>query len=85
MFDLLNGEFVPYEPMHGYFIKGGLTQKWEQMYRLDVGNLSELKMTATQRGELLEALIRYYELHLDGLGEIKSLDVLQALFHGLKE
>ncbi len=85
VFDLLNGQFVPYEPTHGYFIKGDLTKKWEQLYHLDVANLSALRMTAMHRSELLEALIRYYELHLDGLGAIKSLDVLQALFHGDKD
>ena len=81
VFDLLNGRFVSYEPSHGYFIKDTLCGKWEELYHLDIENLTDLKMSAEYRSQLLEVLIRYYELHLDGLGTIKSFEVLQALFH----
>lgn len=81
VFDLMNGRFISYEPTHGYYIKGEMLKNWEQLYHLHVEQLSILKMSSTQRSELLEVLIRYYELHLEGLGTIKSLDVLQALFH----
>lgn len=81
VFDLMNGRFVPYEPTHGYYITGNLLSKWEQLYSLDVEGLDSLKMSAAQRIELLEVLIRYYELHFDGLGSVKSMDILQSLFH----
>jgi len=33
----------------------------------------------TRRNQLLDALIFYYKIHLEGLGEVKSLDVLREL------
>ncbi|MCU4165389.1 DNA repair protein RecO [Carboxylicivirga caseinilyticus] len=82
VFDLLNGRFVSYEPTHGYFIKDQLLDRWKDLFQLNINELSRLKMSAEVRSQLLEILIRYYELHLDGLGSIKSFEVLQALFHG---
>jgi len=36
-------------------------------------------LTRAMRGYLLELLLKFYELHLDGLGEVKSLAVLQEV------
>jgi DNA repair protein RecO (recombination protein O) len=34
------------------------------------------------RRELLTVLIRYYQLHVEGLGEVKSLDILSEVLAG---
>jgi DNA repair protein RecO (recombination protein O) len=34
------------------------------------------------RRELLTVLIRYYQLHVEGLGEVKSLDILSEVLGG---
>ncbi len=80
-FDLLNGRYSTFEPSHGYFIRGEVMAKWQQLAHLDIEGLNQLQLSTTTRSDLLQALIRYYELHLDGLGQIKSLEVLQMLYH----
>jgi DNA repair protein RecO (recombination protein O) len=39
----------------------------------------QIVMTNTQRRNLLEAILRFYTLHIESLGEIKSLQVLKAV------
>nr|WP_319400905.1 DNA repair protein RecO [uncultured Carboxylicivirga sp.] len=80
VFDLLNGRFVSYEPTHGYFIKGMVMNQFQKLFQLDINALGELRMNAETRSELLEVLLRYYELQLEGLGTIKSFEILQTLF-----
>ncbi|MCW5912227.1 MAG: DNA repair protein RecO [Cyclobacteriaceae bacterium] len=40
---------------------------------------SELTLTYSQRQSLLNGLLRFYQTHIDGFGEIKSLAVLQEV------
>jgi DNA repair protein RecO (recombination protein O) len=40
---------------------------------------SEFALTYAQRQTLLNCLIRFYQTHIDGFGEIKSLPVLQEV------
>ncbi|MEZ4901338.1 MAG: DNA repair protein RecO [Spirosomataceae bacterium] len=39
----------------------------------------QVHIDRTQRGKLLNTLLFYYKIHLEGLGEIKSLEVLREL------
>ncbi|MFT4032305.1 MAG: DNA repair protein RecO [Siphonobacter sp.] len=40
----------------------------------------DLKISRSERNYLLEILLKFYELHVEELGEIKSLEVLRAVF-----
>jgi DNA repair protein RecO (recombination protein O) len=40
---------------------------------------TQVPLNRTQRAQLLDALIFYYKIHLEGMGEIKSLEVLREL------
>lgn len=44
------------------------------------GPPEELQITHTARNLLLERIIRYYALHLDGFSRLKSVSVLQEVF-----
>lgn len=39
----------------------------------------QIAMSNTQRRNLLEAILRFYTLHIESLGEIKSIQVLKAV------
>jgi DNA repair protein RecO (recombination protein O) len=41
---------------------------------------SNVKWTNIERRNLLNLLMQYYSLHMEGMGKIKSLDVLEAVF-----
>lgn len=49
----------------------------EQLLRMDYQ--SEISLTYPQRQILLSCLIRFYQTHIDGFGELKSLPVLQEV------
>jgi len=38
-----------------------------------------VRLTRTQRADLLDALVSYYRIHFDNLGEVKSLPVLREV------
>jgi DNA repair protein RecO (recombination protein O) len=42
---------------------------------------AKLKMDNRTRAQILKQLVLYYEDHLDGMGQIRSLKILQEVFH----
>lgn len=46
---------------------------------LQINYQDELAMTYAQRQTLLSSLMRFYQTHIDGFGEMKSLPVLQEV------
>ena len=79
-FDLLEGVFVNSEPPHPHYISGGFAEKFHHLNTVSFNQLHELSFSTYQRRKMLSTLITYYQLHLTGFGEVKSLKVLQQLF-----
>lgn len=55
----------------------------ELLYLLSISNigaLNTIKSTGQIRRELLKSVLLYYRIHLEGFGELKSLDVLETVF-----
>lgn len=80
-FDLMNGQFTNLEPSHGFFIKDQLNTNWKQLFNLEADNLNALQLRGIERFALLEVILDYYHLHIDSLGELKSLPIVHQLFH----
>lgn len=80
-FDLLNGYYVSSEPSHGFCLKGSDLANWKELMVLRINQLSSLAISGTERYQLLKNLLEYYQLHIDGLGELKSLNIVHQLFH----
>ncbi len=78
-FDLSEGEFVATEPVHPYFIERPLSEIFDQLHKAGMSAYEQVKMTNEQRRLLLQKLIDYYRLHLDGMKEIKSHRVLEEV------
>ncbi|MBN2520641.1 MAG: DNA repair protein RecO C-terminal domain-containing protein, partial [Bacteroidales bacterium] len=80
-FDLLNGKFFSSLPSHNHY----LTK--EQSFLLSKilshqGNDYEIKgMNNSYRSDLLEKIIEYYQIHLEGFSNIKSLEVFKEIFN----
>jgi hypothetical protein len=47
----------------------------------DYQQIKGFQMNSNQRKKILDNLVRYYKLHVDGMGEIRSLEVLHDFFH----
>jgi DNA repair protein RecO (recombination protein O) len=80
-FDLMNGYFIDQEPTHGFSISGPALVNWRKLFNIDIQNLKDIRLSSEDRFQLLENLLEYYNLHIDSLGELKSLSIVHQLFH----
>lgn len=77
-FDLLNGKLTPNEPNHPYYLKHELT--------LYIINFNEQPLSKNGdkipyqiKKELLEGLLQYYKIKIDGFKPLKSLDIIETV------
>ncbi len=78
-FDLREGLFTTLRPSHTDYVEPNLAVMLGVLlskgYQTDKNDLHR-----EDRQQVLETLLLYYRIHLDGLGTIKSLDVLTEMF-----
>lgn len=78
-FDLMEGEFSAFEPIHPYFMEGLVTQRFHELVEVEMSAHSTVRMTNDIRRQLLQKLIDYYRLHLHGIKEINAHKVLEEV------
>ena len=74
-FDLSSGQFVTDDGSNPNVLNVELSFKLHQL----LADNSELTMTRDEKNELLDHLIRYYQIHVNGFKELKSLPVLRTI------
>jgi DNA repair protein RecO (recombination protein O) len=79
IFDLRDGVFRPSIPDHPLFADVAESRLIELLRELPFAALHELKLNAEQRRLLLVYLLRYYELHLSNMKDIRSHQVLSEV------
>ena len=78
-FNLMDGCFQQtYE--NNYCEEGPHIELFKAFFGINFDTLSQIKANKTVRLELLNLLIRYYQLHLHGFKKPKSLSVLNEIF-----
>jgi hypothetical protein len=50
------------------------------LLQMPVEELASLKLSGEERTELLAGMLKYYRLHLPGIMEMRSLQVLRDIF-----
>lgn len=80
-FDLREGKFIAYAPAHPDHLNRDLGMKLYLLTSIQAGEMESLNMDKQARLELLSAIMLYYQIHLSGLGSIKSAGILQEVFH----
>ena len=78
-FDLTEGEFRNSEPVHAYHLIPELSKQLRQLIKVGMTAYGDVQLNNLERRELLQKLIDYYRLHLDGMKEIKSHQVLEEV------
>lgn len=78
--DLKKGSVVPFEPSHPLFAGSEATEFLIKLSSLKINELDKLKIPRQTRDLLLGSLVDYYRLHIENLGEIKSLKILREIF-----
>ncbi|VAW28450.1 hypothetical protein MNBD_BACTEROID07-449, partial [hydrothermal vent metagenome] len=79
VFDLQEGGFLEYRPLHPYFTEGVAAQKLFMLMQTSTETLKTLQITTKERRMVLDSLLAFYQLHLPELGKIKSLEVLRMM------
>ena len=79
-FDLRESVFMPMPPVHRDFLHPEEAQKVQLMMRMDFPTMHLFRMSHQERNRLLEVSLKYYRLHLPDFPEMKSIEVLQALY-----
>ena len=78
-FDLLEGSFRA-TPSLNPLVEGDEIVLLKQLLGTNFDAIKSIKTTKNARTQLLNKLILYYELHLQGFRKPKSLAVLQTVF-----
>jgi DNA repair protein RecO (recombination protein O) len=79
-FNLLDGLFQD-EVTNIYCEKGLYIEALKGFFGINFDEAMGIKLTKTQRSGVLNLLLLYYQLHLQGFKKPKSLEVLQQLFN----
>lgn len=79
-FDLMQGEFVPVQPLHPHYLTKYESVVLLKLQRMNYGNMRVFKLSRSDRNEMIERLLTYYRLHVYDFPPLKSLDVLRELF-----
>lgn len=79
-FDLENGAFVKAKPIHPLYSSVETTQLIRQLVGMKIDeNNPQLK--ASERKDVLTAIVDYFKLHVSGIKEVNSQLVLETVFH----
>lgn len=80
VFDMVDGTFRLSAPLHRHYIESRQAEAVAALARMNYRNMHLFRMTRSERGELLEGVLRYYSLHHSSFARLKSLEVLRELF-----
>jgi DNA repair protein RecO (recombination protein O) len=78
-FDLKEGEFVRGGSAHGHTLGEPLSMHLASLLDVGLEHLPGPAIRASDRRELLDHLLLYYRMHVEGLGELRSPAVLHQV------
>jgi len=79
-FDLETGSFCIIRPVHTMRMDPELSRHLISLMSIPADQLGLININRAKRNLLIEKLLDFYSLHLEGMGEIKSFSVLKAVF-----
>ena len=78
-FDLKDGLFVKSKPEHNLYLAPPYTQYFNLLIGRNFEDLPEIRLPNEIRKYLLDRMIEYYALHIDGFGQVRSHEVLEEV------
>ncbi|WP_430932526.1 DNA repair protein RecO [Saccharicrinis sp. 156] len=79
-FDLKKGLFQQSEPAHPHYMNHSETAILLLLEKTGIDELERIRISQDERINFIEKMLEYYQLHLAGFSNIKSLEVLKELF-----
>lgn len=80
MLDLREGYTRTSVPFHGDYMDIQSTSLWRRIMACDYTTMGELRMTREDRAQLLRGVIKYFQLQMPEIRDVKSLSVITQLF-----
>ena len=80
-FDLASGRFKSSLTEPDIQLDEPASSLWKSYMLSDYQQVKSLEMNSTQRKKILDNLVLYYRLHVEGMGEVRSLEILHEFFH----
>ncbi len=78
-FDLKEGHFMRGGAQHGHTLGPPLSHALAALLEVPLDGLPQPRIATAQRRDLLDHLLLYYRLHLEGMGEMRSPAVLHQV------
>lgn len=78
-FDLKLGCYSKSQPPHSQILEQPFTSIWTALLNAKFDNLESLSISSFERKHLLYKILEYYQLHIEGLGPVKSHEVLEEV------
>lgn len=81
IFDLQEGAFVATPPAgHTFYLIDEVARAFGNLLNFSAPQAYNLPLERSLRQKLLDELVRYFQLHLDGMGEINAHQILREVF-----
>ena len=78
-FDLKNGIFSRYKPDSVLYLSPPHTQNFIALLQYGFESLPLIKLTNDERRYMIQKLLEYYTLHVEGFGNVRSHEVLEGV------
>lgn len=79
-FNLVSGRFKTQFGDPEVFLDQGASELWNRFLSSDIQSVRGERFNGVQRKNILDNLVRFYKLHVSGMGDIRSLEILHAFF-----
>ncbi|MCB9307291.1 MAG: DNA repair protein RecO [Lewinellaceae bacterium] len=78
-FDLREGTFESVPPVHGVHLEPEETQQMLALLHVEAESCHEVALDRKQRKALLQQLLRFYQLHVDGFTGVNTPEILEMI------
>lgn len=78
-FGIKNGQFTRYKPESISYLSPPHTNNFRLVLQTSFEDMHLLKLSNDERRYLVQKLLEYYAMHIEGFGNIKSADVLEEV------
>lgn len=78
--DLMHGEWLYDPPMHSQFLSAEESRVFSASLHVSQADFESLKLSRSQRRDLLDHLLRYLQIHMNNDREVKSYAILREVF-----
>lgn len=78
-FDLKHGNYTCTLPNHTFILQQPHTSVWTTLLNSNFNMLENIHITAADRKVILKKILDYYQLHIEGMGQVKSHIVLEEV------